>query len=54
MPIPLIFWAGIGIASAFGLGGYKMGEEIGEGVGKLLPLAGVSLIAIAAYNAAKK
>jgi len=38
MAIPLVVWAGGAALGALGIGSYAAGKEIGEGIGKTVPL----------------
>ena len=54
MPIPLIVWAGVGLAGGLGLGGYKFGEEAGENIGDALPLLAGSVLVYALLKSGAK
>ncbi len=52
--IPLVYWFGAGAAAALGFGGYSLGNEIGKGVGKSVPIVTMALIGLVTYQALRK
>lgn len=54
MAIPLVWIVGSAILGGGLWGGYEAGSRIGNATAKMMPLVGVSAVALMAYKASKK